>query len=234
MKLFSACLIVVLCVCLSFTSIVLARSDYHFEEVSQAQINEALGKTVPIRFLPSSPFYFLISAKEKISRFFKPSSLYKTEFDFALSGKRLKEAYLLFEKNDIKNASFSLNKYSEVVNRMIKQLDKAKSQNQDIVSLVSRIYDQLSYQDKLLVAVWQKSQAGIINYSFDKNLEESIQSFEREVLAVDSIKPGIKNRFIIPRNIKEASDSQPVASPSPTFVPIIDSTSSTIPKRIIY
>ena len=234
-RIFSVCLIAILFVYLSLSNIVLARTDYHFGQVTQGQIDESLGKVVPVRFLPSHPLYFLISIKENVARFFKPSSRDRAEFDFVLTGKRLKETYLLLSQNDFKNASRSLSRYSQVVDRMIKQLAKAKSQNQDVVAFADRISDDLSYQDKLLIAIWQKWQNEADIYSFDQNLERSILSFKNQVSVIDSIKPGIKNRYIITKNIEDSGGkTQPNPSQTPSFVPIFESSGSGAPRRIIY
>ena len=69
----------------------LAHTDYQFPSYTEGQINEALAKTVPLRFLPSNPLYFLITAKETVSRFFRPPSFKKVPFFFFFYRKKYKK-----------------------------------------------------------------------------------------------------------------------------------------------
>src|SRR3989344_6465925 len=171
MRKFSACLIPFkkswLGICLSVLGLsllvstfiplkVFAHTDYQFEEFSEGQINDALTKTVPLRFLPSHPLYFLINIKEIISRFFQPSSVEKARFEFILSGKRLKETYLLLEKGDVKNTSKSLRKYSKRLDSMKRQIEKARSQNQSVVAFTDEIAEGLKLHEILLSAISRK------------------------------------------------------------------------------
>src|SRR6266513_536851 len=104
MRFISACLLTSLFVFFSFSSI-FAQSNYNFSNFNDGDINEALQRIVPFRILPSHPLYFLIKVKEVFDRQLKPSAAKRAEFDLVLSGKRLNEAYALFNKGDIKNAS---------------------------------------------------------------------------------------------------------------------------------
>src|SRR3989344_6029581 len=108
MRIVSACLLVIFAVLVLVVFPVFGQTSYHFPEASEGQINEAIAKIVPIRWLPSHPLYFLIRAKETFSRALQPSSAKRAGFDFVLSGNRLKEAYLLLENGDLKNTGKSL------------------------------------------------------------------------------------------------------------------------------
>src|SRR3989344_9550861 len=108
----------------------LAQAHSTFPQVTDCQINEVVEKLPHLRILPSNPLHFFISVKENITRFFNASAIKRAEFDLALSGKRLKEAYLFTEKNDVKNASKALFKYSRRLEKLTEQMEKAKIQNQ--------------------------------------------------------------------------------------------------------
>src|SRR3990167_10406423 len=139
MRLLLACFIFVIFLANSFLTPAGANTNYNLPQVTGGQIDEALLKTVPLRFWPSSPFYFVISLKESFSRFFKPSTVRKAEFDFVLSSKRLKEAYLLLEKNDVKNSSIAVSKYGQRAQTVASELEKAKVQNQDVATAAGTI-----------------------------------------------------------------------------------------------
>lgn len=187
-----------------FTNPILIHANLQFPQASEGQVNEALQKIVPLRFLPSNPFYFLILSKENTLRFLKPSCLKKAEFDFILSGKRLKEAYLLIKKDDVKNTSKSLAKYSKKIDKLIDQLEKANSQNQDATKLVFEIAEGLK-QHEVLFSVISKKQSDLqLSFNktnkmtdFDKNFQEAILSYTKLISKIDSIKPGLKDRFKI-------------------------------------
>lgn len=195
---YGACLIVFL---LSlFPRVSFAHGDYQFPKISEGQTTEALGKIVPLRFLPSHPLFFLISIKESITRFFKPSVVKRAEFDMVLSGKRLKEATLSLKTSDLKKASRSLKRYQERLISLDKQLVKAQSQNQDVVPLVSKMADDLQVHETLIFVIangWETKEDA---YDFDENLSKSISAFSQIVEKIDSIKPGLGGRFKISTN----------------------------------
>ncbi len=227
MRIILACLLSFLILTLS-SNWVWANTQFDFGEVSEGQIAETLQKTVPVRFLPSHPLYFLITFKETFNRLFQPSALKRSQFDLVLSGKRLKEAYQLLEQNNLSKASSSLARYSGRIDIMIAQLDKARMQNQDVVSIAGGIADTLKYHETLLVAInskWQNKQDGV---HFDENFANAVSSFKGAVVAIDNLKPGIKDRFVI----KDDNEKEEVIqSPSPTPT---GATPSGRPRRIIY
>ena len=166
-----------------------------FPQPSAGEINEAVEKLPHVRILPSNPFHFFIRVKENISRFLNSSSVQRAEYDLVLSGKRLKEAYLLMEKNDIKNASISLRRYEQRLQRLTEQMEKAKSQNQDVVELSENIADNLQRHERLLFAISQQTAAYKNSYDFEDNLRRATDGFKETILSIDKIKPGLKNRF---------------------------------------
>ena len=196
MKLISVCFGVLLLVFAS-TNIgsVFGANDYQFPKATAGEINEAVEKLTPLRILPSNPLHFFISVKENITRFFNASSIKRAEFDLALSGKRLKEAYLLTEKNDVKNASKALYRYSRRLEKLREQMEKAKNQNQVVVELSEKIADSLAIHERFLYAISQKSKDYQNSYSFDDNLKKSENEFKETVFVIDKVKPGLKNRF---------------------------------------
>src|SRR4030042_1618045 len=175
MRIFSACLVIIFVFLTILARSISANTNYQFKKPTKSQITEALTKTVPIRFLPSHPLYFLISVKETTNRLFQPSAVKRAQFDLVLSGKRLKETYLLFEKNDAKKANYNLGRYSQRVTKMISQLEKARSQNQDVKTLIGTIADDLQSHEILLFAINQKG------VSVDDNFDIAISSFTSAV-----------------------------------------------------
>lgn len=228
MKLVFACL-ASLIVFLWFPTLALA-GDVKLPDVSEGQIQEAEGRIVPLRFLPSHPLYFTISLKELIERIFQPSSAKRAKFDSILAGKRLKEAYLLVVANKVSLSSDALGRYSDSITKMSDNLIKARSQNQDVVPLVSQIADAFGSHEVLFSAIEKKS-AGLRTSEFDANLKAAVQSFVEALFTINNIKPGLKDRFKMASSSaaieKVESSSSAVSEPS-TPLP------SFIPRRIIY
>ena len=196
MKLISVCFCVLLLVFAS-TSIgfVFGANDYLFPKATAGEINEAVEKLTPLRILPSNPLHFFISVKENITRFFNASSVKRAEFDLTLSGKRLKEAYLLTEKHDVANASKALFKYSRRLEKLREQLEKAKIQNQVVLELSEKIADDMAMHERFLYAISQKSEGYQNSYNFADNFQKAENEFKDTVLAIDNVKPGLKDRF---------------------------------------
>ncbi|HLA04066.1 MAG TPA: DUF5667 domain-containing protein [Patescibacteria group bacterium] len=174
----------------------LAQAHSSFPQVTDGQINEAVEKLPHVRFLPSNPLHFFISVKENITRFFNASSIKRAEFDLALSGKRLKEAYLLTEKNDVKNASKALYRYSRRLEKLREQMEKAKNQNQVVVELSEKIADDMAMHERFLYAISQKSESYQNSYNFADNFQKAENEFMETVLVIDNVKPGLKDRFL--------------------------------------
>ena len=194
MRIVSACLTALFFLAF-FASVSHAQLENSFPQATAGEINEAVEKLPHIRILTSNPLHFFIRVKENISRFFNASSVKRAEFDLVLSGKRLKEAYLFTEKNDVANASKSLSQYSNRLDKLTEQMEKAGSQNQDVLELSEKIADQLALQERLLYAISQKSQDYQNSYNFDDNLKRAKNEFKETVSAIDNVKPGLKDRF---------------------------------------
>ena len=194
MRIVQACLIALFFLAF-FANGSLAQAHSSFPQVTDGQMNEAVEKLPHVRFLPSNPLHFFISVKENITRFFNASSIKRAEFDLALSGKRLKEAYLLTEKNDVKNASKALFKYSKRLEKLREQMEKAKIQNQVVVELSEKIADNLVMHERFLYAISQKSESYQNSYNFAGNFQKAENEFMETVLAIDNVKPGLKDRF---------------------------------------
>ena len=193
MRIVSACLTALFF--LAFFAKVSYAQVESFPQATEGQITEAVEKLPHIRILPSNPLHFFIRVKENVSRFFNASSANRAEFDLTLSGKRLKEVYLFTEKNDVKNASKSLSQYSNRLEKLIEQMEKARSQNQEVLELSEKIADELALQERLLYAISQKSGDYQNSYNFDDNLQRANNEFKKTVSAIDNVKPGLKNRF---------------------------------------
>ena len=209
---------------------VIAHGDNQYPNPTGGEINKALEVLTTGRILPGSPLYFLIASKEFFSRLFQPSAAQRAEFDFVLAGKRLKEAYLTFEKGKDKIASDNLIKYQKRLTIMLKQLKRARSQNQDITKQIDKISDDFAYHQTLLLAISSR------NDDMSGNVDFAINGFLDALEEVDKIDPGIKDRYKIFKTIKN-DESNPIIEPE--FSPIISnfpevSTPSAKPRRIIY
>jgi hypothetical protein len=191
MRYFLACLLVILL--LVNVSPVLAGEMNKMPEPSAGQINEALNNLTPVRFLPNNPLYFLIRGKEMISRFFQPSFRERAQFDYAISSKRLKEAYLLYDRGDLGKTPSELSSYTATLGRIEGQLEKARSQNQDITVIVDRISDNLKYQEVILLVF--KNLKDQNQFELKDRVGGASNSFNDFVLYLDKIKPGVRNRF---------------------------------------
>lgn len=210
-------------------------SKYQIPEASEGQINEALQKTVPIRFLPTQTFYFLIRAKEAFNEFFQPSSLKKARFDAVLSGKRLKEVYRMLEGGQNEQASKNLLKYKDSNNRLIKNLERARQQNQEVVPIVLEIAEDLKNQEVLLFGIYSKKRNLENDSVLDENLDKAVGSFVDVALKINEFKQGLKDRFktVVWWEGIEINDRDHQPSPSPEPF-LFESTASIRPKRIIY
>ena len=212
------------------TSVVSAREEYNFPSFSDGQVNEALEKTVPLRFLPSNPLFYLILVKENVTRFFKPSALERARFDLVVSGKRLKESYLILEKGDVKNANRALTRYDARLKTMRQELEKAERQNQDVIALVDETAETLRFHEIFLSAISKKSEAIGNDSKFDSIFSGAVEGFFETVRVIDGFKAGLKDRFKS-LNTNEKRDKEILPSPTPS--PVI-ATPSARPRRIIY
>lgn len=209
-----------------------AFDQIEFPQASEGQINEALSKIVPLRIIPSSPFYFLISGKETVLRAFQPSSAKRTEFDMTLSGKRLKESYLLVANGDIKNASFNMIRYGDKLREMNVGLDRAKSQNQDIANLIGEIAENLKSQEVLFFAIGKRTEGLGDGYNFRENYNKAATSFIDGVNALNNFRPGIRDRFKSATGT--AAPQENLFNSAPKTPGFIEASPSVVPRKIIY
>lgn len=228
MKIISTCLVVLyLFFSISFGTI-FAQESTPSAKVTGGQIDEAIQKIVPIRFLPSHPLYFLITVKESITRFFKPSAAERFEFDFILSSKRLKETHSLLNEGKVNKAYANLSRYTKRLGKMVEELKKARSQNQDIAGRLGRVSDGFKNHEILLASFLKYDQ------ELGQNLETAIESFKNAVGAVDKINPGIKDRYKLLDGF-DLKSREEIIMPSPTISPeSSEATPSLRPRRIIY
>ncbi|MBI3282501.1 hypothetical protein HYZ70_00305 [Candidatus Curtissbacteria bacterium] len=206
-----------------------AHSTYNFQTVSEGQVDEALLRLVPVRFLNSHPLYFLIWAKENVTRFFKPSAARKAEFDTIVAGKKLKESYLLLKEGDVKNSGRTLASYGKRLDKMVDGLERARSQNQDVSSLVDLMAENLRVHETMFFAIQKEWELMEDDYNFDSDFAGAVSSHARAVLAIDNVKPGLRDRFTTVG--KEATQE---ANPAPYPTPYVqEATPSVKPKRVI-
>ncbi|KKP93957.1 MAG: hypothetical protein UR98_C0001G0042 [Parcubacteria group bacterium GW2011_GWA1_36_12] len=229
MQLISACLSFILLVSSLFPVSAIAQSNGEIEKVSGGRIDEALAQTVPTRFLPNQHLYFLITLKESVTRFFKPSARERAEFDFIISGKRLKETYMLSKNNNLNEARKNLNRYVSRLNKMRKQIEKARAQNQDIAKQIDSISEGFESHKTFLIYFLGK------NDTFGQELIDSVEAFDEAVRAIDIIKPGITNRFQI-LSVSEKDDGSNLNQTNDSQIsPILNEASPSFnPRRIIY
>ena len=232
MRIISACLVLFLITFLLVPKPAFAHSEYSLPQAGGGQVAEALAGTVPLRFLPSHPLYFLILIKENINRIFQPSAVKRAEFDLVVAGKRVKETYLLIDKGDSKNAAKSIRRYSQRMKKMVKQINKARSQNQEVEPQVMQMAESLRLHEILLSTTNTKWQLIEDKDNFDEYFSGGIAAFSETILALDDVKPGIKDRFKTITTAGESAEKE--ASPTPSGADLPQATSSAAPRRIIY
>lgn len=190
-----------------------------------ARIDKALGDIVPIRYLPTHPLYFAITIKETVNRFFKPSSVKRAEFDNIRASKRIKEAYLLSREDKIEHVASSLRRYANSIDSTISQIEKARSQNQEVTPLVAKIADNLQQQEVLIIALVNDDEIARLQV-----LENASSSFKNLVTHMENIMPGVKNRYELLK-VEEITDQE--ISTSATSSSDVFSSPSAEPLRII-
>ena len=195
MKLVSATLLILIISLTLGLNSAFGYGEFQPPEVNESQADEAIEKIVPLRFLPGNPLHLLILVKESTTRLIQPSALQKAEFDLTVCGKRLKEAYLLTKKGNMKKASEALDSYSKSQARFNKQIVKARSQNQDVEKLIGASADIYESHEILIYAISQITKGRTLGYDYDTNLFQAVNSLKNNIELIDSIKPGIKNRF---------------------------------------
>ncbi len=232
MRYFFVCVIVTLLILGVFPGRTLAVDK--LPEVTEGQTNEALNNLTPVRFLPNNPLYYLIRGKEIISRLFQPSFRERAHFDYTIASKRLKEAYLLAKRGDLRKVGKALDSYIKTQGKIKGQLEKARSQNQDITVMVDKISDNLRFQEIILSALGNLKD--LDNFNYGRKSEDALVSFGDFILYLEKIKPGVKSRFQVfssdepglktPEiDIKESSESSSTTNESSTQAK---------PRRIIF
>ncbi len=83
----------------------------------------ALAELPSPRFLPSSPFYFLIFLKEKMQIFSTPI-LNRHSIELNIAGKRLSESYMLSKKGDVDLAKHTMDRYLSQLDIALNLIDQ--------------------------------------------------------------------------------------------------------------
>jgi hypothetical protein len=229
MKKVSVCLIAIF-LFFSYLHVVLA-SNLGLPDVSEGQVQEAEGKIVPVRFLPGEPLYFAILTKEFVNRIFQPSSAKRSQFDLVLSGKRLKEAYLLVLKGKTNEANDTLNRYSQQIGKMTDNLQKARSQNQEVGPIVDSMAQDMQNHEILFSAIYKKTKGTKNADNLQPALSNALKSFVKAVFVINTIKPGVKDRFKTATSSAQLKKEVPVDQ-SDTDTPLFSPQAK--PRRIIY
>jgi len=153
------------------------------EEPTQAQISEALLQLPSVRWIPGQPFYFAITLKEKISWLIRPNPAQKAQFDLTTSGKRLKEVYLLVQKNDYKRGKETLSNYKKTLEKAASETEKAQTQGQNPVQLLNNVQNSFATQkivlDQLYATESAKEQMGNEISDAQKSLLAAAKKLEK-------------------------------------------------------
>ena len=144
-------------------------------KVENYEIEETLVRLSPIRFLPDHPLYFLLALKEKVDHFTKPDKTAKALFDAHLSGKKIKEAYLLSQKNKFGDAQKSLKNYQKVGQRLRDELTQAASQGLPVFEIESLLADNLVRHLKIIIVLVPKSPDQDFKQELSKSLESAVE-----------------------------------------------------------
>ncbi|MBI3341903.1 hypothetical protein HY024_02170 [Candidatus Curtissbacteria bacterium] len=203
--------------------------DFNLPQASDGEIHQAQNRLVPLRFLPNQPWYFLITVKEEIDRIFQPSSAKRAQFDLILAGKRLKEAYALVQKGDLQGSSNALLKYSERLVKLDENLNRARSQNQEVNPLVLAMAEQFKSHEVLIFAINDSRKKQASDSDLENAFKKALGAFIASVNNLNQIKPGVRDRF------KSATESAKPNESTDTAVPQEEAPKRTYsPRKIIY
>ncbi len=205
-----------------------------FPQATDGQVTEALARIVPIRIVPDNPLYFLITIKETLLRATQPSSAKRAEFDMILSGKRLKESYLLLTNKDVSGASLSLTRYSQRLAKMTDGLGRAKSQNQDVGNLIGEIADNLRNQEVLFFAIKARAEGLGNGGDFAKNYNSAAAAFVDAINSLDNFRPGIRDRFKSATGSANSNRDKDLINSAPKTPGFIEASPEVKPNKIIY
>lgn len=207
-------------------------AEFEIPKATDAQINEAVQKIVPLRFLPGHPLYLLISLKEGLNKFFQPSSAKRAKFISVLSGKRLKETYLLVENNKTDEALGNLIRYTAVNNELMSQLKRARGQNQEVSPLALEIAEDFKNHEILLFGILTDLQ--IEDSKIAEEFDRGVKSFAKVVLTINEIKPGLKDRFKTVISLQDKTENDASINEATAGSSLMQASPSVKPRRIIY
>lgn len=139
-------------------------------KVEPYEIDESLVRLSPIRFLPDHPLYFVITVKEKFDHFAKSNKAKKALFDTHLAGKKIKESYLLVQKNNFEKAGQTLKNYQKINQRLREELRDAQNQGSPVFETEMLMADNLERHLKIIIVLASQS----TNVSFLNFLQESV------------------------------------------------------------
>ncbi len=155
-------------------------------------IQEDLVRLSPIRFLPDHPLYPLISIKEKFDHLRQPTLTKKALFDVILSGKKIKEAYLLAQKNNFSKVKDCLVKYQTVNQRLEKELDSAKNQGQKVFDVEKILAESLERHLRIIAFLASKNN----EENFRLELSKSIQVIQALAKLLEKDLPDASTRIL--------------------------------------
>lgn len=90
--------------------------------------------------LPDSPLYFLKTARDRLINFLIADPLKKAEFNLLQADKRLQAGVYLFKKQGKERlAESTISKGENYFEQAIKEVEKAKKQGRDTVSIIERL-----------------------------------------------------------------------------------------------
>lgn len=167
-------------------------SAQNLPKVEQWEVDESLVRLSPIRFLPDHPLYFLITSKEKFDHFRKPDKADKALFDAFLSGKKIKEAYLLVQKNKLAQALQSLKNYQKINKRLVEELTQATNQGLPVFEAKALLADNLERHLKIIIVLANSSS----NPEFKQELAKSVEAAKNSAKLLESHLPDAERRIL--------------------------------------
>lgn len=155
-------------------------------KVERWEVEENLTRLSPVRFLPDHPLYFLISTKETIDYFRQKDKAQKSLFDVHLSGKKIKETYLLVQKNNLEKATDSLKNYQRVNQRLATELTQAINSGLPAIEAAKVLSEGLERHLQIIVFLSYQSS----DVRFLQELSDSVETVKTTAKLLEKHFPG--------------------------------------------
>lgn len=160
-------------------------------KVEKWEVEENLTRLSPVRFLPDHPLYFFISLKETIDYFRQRDKVKKALFDVHLAGKKIKETYLLVQKNNLEKATNSLKNYQRVSQRLGTELTEAINSGLPAITAAKVLSEDLERHLAIIIFLsYQSSEA-----EFRQELSDSVKTLKTTAKLLEKHFPGAAQRI---------------------------------------